>query len=178
MTIQSDWFATVTTDGSEAATAAFDKVEQLLTRLQPVSLEPSRSTASFTETSAQVDLHHVSGLDMLTISVNYRADGGGMFNPLGFEEYYRLRDDPPIEQDVLNDLSTVLASAWNVEDTYWKERKIRTVVTQIEPGELSSGGSISGWLLPPRWFLPRSQLTTRSQRFSYVDPAAGLSRGL
>ena len=179
MKVASNWFATVTTDSSEAATAAFEKVEQLLTGLQPVSLDPARSTADFTLTNAQVDLHHISGLDMLAISVNYSADGGGMFNPMGFEEYYRLRDDPPIEQEVLDDLSIVLTSAFNVEDTYWKGRKIRTVVTQIEPGERSSGSSVSGWLLPPRWFLPRSQLTTQTQRFSYASPAAGRpSRGL
>lgn len=179
MTPTSHWFASVTTDASNAAAAAFEKVEELLTRVEPASLNSAASTASFAEGNAQVDLHHDSGLDMLTISVNYGSGTGGMFHPLGFEEYYRLRGDPPIEQDVLDDLETVLTSAFDVEETYWKGRKIRTVVTQVEPGERSSGSSVSGWLLPPRWLLPRGQISSRRQRYSYCVPApGGGSRGL
>ena len=174
--LQSDWFATVTTDGSRTAAEAFAKVEQLLARLQAASLDSTRSTASFTKESAQVDLHHDSGLDMLTVSASYSADHGGMSHPLGFEEYYRLRDEPPIEQDVLEDLGTVIASGFDVEETYRKGRRIRRVVTQVEPGERSSGSSVSGWLLPPRWFLPQSQLITRRNRYSYTGSAADQPR--
>lgn len=179
MEVRSDWFGTIIVDDTATATASFAKVEQLLASLQPVSLDRSRSTASFTETGVQITLHHVSGLDMLTVDLHYSAATGGMFYPLGFEEYYRLRDHPPVEDDALDDLRTVLRSAFDVEETSWKGRKIRTLVTQVEPGERSSGLSVSGWLLPPRWILPQRQLTVQHHRYSYgiqppTEPAQGL----
>lgn len=164
---KSDWFSTVTVDDTAAAAAAFMKVEQLLTGLQPTSIDRSRSTANFTNGDVQINLHHTSGIAMLAIDLHYDSDGGGMFNVMGFEEYYQLRGEPPVEQDALDDLIAVLVNDYTVDDTYWRGRKIRTVVTQIEPGERSTGSSYSGWLLPARWFIPHRKLTTHSHRYSY-----------
>lgn len=92
----------------------------------------------------------------------------------GYDEYYRLRGEPPVEQDALDDLTTVLTSTYVITDTWWKGRVIRTVVTVRNAKGKDAGITTSGWLLPPRWVLPRRQLTTQSRTVSYgCTPAGG-----
>lgn len=168
MTVHSDWLGSVTVaDSSAFARAAFEKLDRLLFALQPAALDRLRSTARFDDTSAQIVLHHVSGKDWLGVDLHYSEDLGGMFNPLGYEEYYQLRGDPPVEQDALDDLAVVLTSAYTIEETWWRGRRIRTVVKQTSGGE-EVGVSVSGWpLLPPRWLLPANQLSVRRDSLSY-----------
>lgn len=92
-------------------------MERLLSGLQPAALDRLRSTASFDDASVQIELHHVSGRNQSSIDHHYSEDLGGMFNPLGFKEYYRLRGRPPVEQDALDDLGVVLTSTYTVEET-------------------------------------------------------------
>lgn len=164
---KSDWFGTVTVNDTAAARTAFLKVEQLLTSLEPACIDRPLSAAHFTDVDVQINLHHSSGIAKLSIDLHYAAGGGGMFYPMGYEEYYQLRDEPPVEQDALDDLSAVLVSAFIIEESYWRGRVIRTVVTQIEPGDRATGSSTSGWLLPPKAFIPARILVTQSHRYSY-----------
>jgi hypothetical protein len=88
-----------------------------------------------------------------------------MFHLLGFEEYYQLRDGPPVEQDALEDLATMLTSTYEIEETRRRGHLIRTTVRTEEGGH--GGTSVSGWLLPPRWVLPSRQLASRTRTVSY-----------
>ncbi|GAB2591535.1 hypothetical protein [Microlunatus antarcticus] len=167
MTAHSDWLGSVTVADSAFARAAFEKLDRLLTALQPAALDRLRSIARFDDTSAQIDLHHVSGKDWLDVDLHYSEDLGGMFNPLGHEEYYQLRGDLSVEQDALDDLAVLLTSTYAIEETWWRGRHIRTVVKQTSGGE-EIGVSVSGWpLLPPKWLLLPNQLTVRRDSLSY-----------
>lgn len=163
----SEWLGSVSVAGSAFARAAFEKLDRLLDALQPRQLDRLRSTARFDDTSVQIDLHHVSGNDRLSVDLGYSEDLGGMFGPLGHEEYYQLRGDPPVEQDVLDDLALVLTSSYAVEETWWRGRRLRTVVRQVSGGE-EVGVSVSGWpLLAPRWLIKRESTSTRRESFTY-----------
>jgi hypothetical protein len=164
--VQSDWFATVNVDAAVSPRASFARVEQLLNKLQPSAMDCARSTATFAETGVDVRIKHVDAPG-LEIDLHYTADGGGMFHPLGFEEYYRLHNEPPVEQDALEDLATMLTSTYTIEETRWRGRLVRTTVTADDPDSEHGGTMVSGWLLPPRWFLPRNQLLIRSRTVSY-----------
>lgn len=167
MTAHSDWLGSVTVTDSASARAALEKLDRLLSTLQPAALDRLRSTARFDDSSVQINLHHISRKDWLGVDLHYSEALGGMFNPLGHEEYYQLRGDPPVEQDALDDLAVVLTSTYAIEETWWKGQHIRTVVKQTSGGE-EIGVSVSGWpLLPPKWLLPRDQLSVRRDSLSY-----------
>lgn len=172
MKVPSDWFGTVSLADTAFASAAFEKVDQVLDALQPTELDQLRSFAGFADAHVQINLHHISGRDWSDVDLHYTEDSGGMFNPLGHEEYYRLAGEPAVEQDALDDLTVVLTSIYTSEETWWRGRRIRTVVRQTNGGE-DLGTSVAGWpLLPPRWLLPRDQLTTRRHTLSYGGHAA------
>lgn len=167
MVERSRWFAELTVAETAFARTAHEKVERLLASVRPTELDRSRSTASLGASEVRIDLHHAGGARRFGIQLHYSQDLGGMVNPMGFEEYYQLRGSPSVEQDALDDLAVVLASTYAVEETWWRERCVRTVITQTYGGD-ELGGSVSGWpLLPPRWLLPRSQLTVRRDSVSY-----------
>jgi hypothetical protein len=166
--VHSDWFATVSVAETPFARAAFERVERLLGVLQPVELDRVRSTAGFGDAHVQLDLRHVSALRRADLVLHCTEDLGGLVNPLGYEEYDRpRRGGPPVEQDALDDLAVALTSTYSILETWWRGRRVRTVVTQTHEGE-DLGTSVSGWLLlPPRWLLNRDQLTTRRRTVSY-----------
>lgn len=174
--VHSDWFGQVSVDATDSSRAAFDKVEKLLTGLQPAAAQRARSTAAFTAAGVQIVISHMTDPKM-TIELNFDADGGGMFHPGGFEEYYRLRGEPPVEQDALDNLTATLTNTYVIEDTRWKGRVIRTKVTTQDSGGEHTGTSVSGWLLPPRWVLPRNHVTTQSRTVSFgCRPAHGAAK--
>jgi hypothetical protein len=164
--VQSQWFGTVSMDANESSTASFSKVERLLSMLQPSAMDGDRSTADFTTAGVQLLIEHVSD-PAGKIDLHYTSSDGGMFHPLGFEEYYQLRGEPSVEQDALDDLAVVLASSYAIEGTRWRGRVIRRTVRADRPGGEHGGTSVSGWLIPPRWLLPRRQLVSRSRTVSY-----------
>lgn len=168
----SKWFATVDMDAAESSRASFVKVERLLSMLQPSAIDRDRSTAAFTEAGVQLLIEH--DIDpTLKIDLHYTCSSGGMFSPLGFEEYYQLRGEPPVEQDALEDLAGVLTRTYSIEETPWRGRVIRTTVRAYEPGGEHVGTSVSGWLVPPRWVLPHQQLVVHTRTVSYrARPAA------
>lgn len=174
--VHSEWFQHATVDDTDSSRAAFVKVEQLLTGLQPLAMDRVQSTAVSSAAGIEIVIRHVSDPE-LTIDLNYAADGGGMMHVGGYDEYYRLRGEPPVEQDALDDLTTILTSTYVITDTWWKGRVIRTVVTVHNAKGEDGGITVSGWLLPPRWILPRRQLTTQSRTVSYgCTPAAGATQ--
>lgn len=170
--VQSKWFATVNMDAAESSRASFAKVERLLSMLQPSAIDRDRSTAGFTEGGGvQLLIEHVRE-SRLKIDLNYTCSGGGMFSPLGFEEYYQLRGEPPIEQGALEDLAGVLTRTYSIEETPWRGRVIRTTVRAYESDGEHVGTSISGWLVPLRWIFPHQQLVVHTRAASYgVRPA-------
>lgn len=164
--VHSDWFGKVNMDVTDPSRAAFSHVDQLLSSLQPAAIQRDRSTATVTAAGIQIVITHATDPRM-TIDLHYNADSGGMIHPGGSEEYYRLRDEPPVERDALDDLTTVLTSTYLIEETWWRGRHIRTVVAVKNAEGEDKATSTSGWLLPPRWIIPRNRLTTQSRTASF-----------
>ena len=116
-----------------------------------------------------IELRHANNA---AADIIYRGGSGAgmLWWAGGAEEYYGdYGEDGPLERVLVSDLTERLGATWQVEETFWRGKRVRRVVR--EAGSIY----VSGWLLPPRWFIPRRrlQVTTRTTSFGSLPESFG-----
>lgn len=153
---RSGWFGQLSLDPASTSALTLEVVERVLDKCHPTAVD--RNASSATVGPGPAAEFHIQHATELSLNVNLLQDGD-LFTveyPTGVEDHL---GEPAVEQ-LLDRLADVLATTYQVEDTWWKGHLVSTV-HRTSRGD--AYGFTLGWL-PPSWWPHRRRHIKVEQR--------------
>lgn len=169
------WFAEVELDGvSPSVRRGFDVLVELLDRLDPTNLVPSRQTARDHRGAALVQLVHAYAPEA-NLEISLTGGASLIFGLYGHDEDFAHHEHPDEawEADFIDTMGGLLQGQYEIEHLTFGARPYRTLVTDLV-GEARATVTMNTFLalLPvPRRFLTS---TTRTVDYGCRSPGASV----
>lgn len=164
MVDQSRWFGELHLDPSSSSALTLDDIERVLDSHGPIAVDRATSSADVAPGPSAEFQIRCSTEPNLNVNLIQDGDLYVVEHPSGVDEHY---GEPQIDQ-MLQRLAKVLSATYEIEDTFWRGRLVRTIHRQQGVDEPSEELEfVLGWLPPPWWPLRRTRLETRRRTASF-----------